>query len=152
MLQNAFYFLLAPLLSMQLSAGSGTAYLQCKSASGKTVFYAELQDIDGLLEKAHLTIEGIRVNYTPGDARTIFDKRLGVLTFYIQNETDTQLKAHKFLKFWSIPSSFKIIKNTESHQEYEFKAKILGSEPRKGKGKYLITPVITLKCTLVYKI
>ena len=152
MLQSTLYFLLVSLLSIQLPMGSGTAYLKCKSASGKTVFYAELQDIDGFVEQAHLTIEGTRVDYTPGDARTIFDQRNGVLTFYIKNETDQQLKVHKFLKFWSIPSSFKVIKNTEGHQEYEFKAKILGSEPRKGKGKYLITPTITLNCHLVYKI
>lgn len=152
MIHNILFLLIAPLLSLPPNAGSGTAYLQCKSASGKTVFYAELQDIDGLVEKAQLTIEGKRVNYKTDEGHTIFDRKSGVLTFYLKDKPDAQLKVHKFLKFWSIPSTFKIIKNTDSHQEYEFKAKIQGSEPRKGKGKYLITPVITLNCKLVYKI
>lgn len=130
--------------------GSGTAYLTCTSDSGRTEFYAELQDIDGLLEKAVLTIDSDSLSYTTSDGRIIFDPKNGVFTMYIDdyNNKEKELN-HNFLQFWSIPSTFKDRSNS-SGELYEFKAIIYGSEPR--KGKELHTPRITLNCKLEYSI
>jgi len=130
--------------------GSGTAYLTCTSDSGRTKFYAELQDIDGLLEKAVLTIDSDSLSYETSDGRIIFDPKNGILTMYIDDYSNKSEESnHKFLQFWSVPSTF-VDKSTSSGQLYEFKAKIYGSEPRKGKEFH--TPKITLNCKLEYSI
>lgn len=80
---------LIPALILSLFASfnnpsSGTAYLTCKSESGRTVFNAELQDIDGLLEKAELIVDNMKVTFDENDeVRTIFDAQTGVFTVYI---------------------------------------------------------------------
>jgi hypothetical protein len=137
------------------TSGSGTAFLRCKSESGKTVFYAELGDITGLLEKAELSIDGSKIafNRERGDeAFTIFDAKAGVFTLYINGDTDEKFPNSRFVQFWAIPSSFKIISSESDSQEYEFKAKIEATEPRKGKNLALRTRTITLNCTLEYRI
>lgn len=130
--------------------GSGTAYLTCTSDSGRTKFYAELQDIDGLLEKATLTIDENSLDFITDDGHIIFDPNNGILTMYIDDfENKSENLNHKYLQFWSIPSTFKN-KSNSSGQIYEFKAKIYGTEPR--KGKEIHTPTIVLNCRLEYSI
>ncbi len=134
-----------------LHYGSGTAVLKCKSDSGRSEFYAELQDISGFLEKAVLKIDDVELEYKTDEGHIIFDPENGILTMYIddyQNKED--YLNHKYIQFWSIPSTFKIIKDERSHQIYEFKAKIFGSEPRRGKEFHI--PTITLNCRLEYEI
>jgi len=132
--------------------GSNTAYLKCESDSGRTVFYAELQDIEGFIEKAILKIDSTEIEYKTEEGHIIFDPENGIFTMYIddnENSEDEDLP-HKYLQFWSIPSTFKIIKNQRFHQIYEFKAKIYGTEPRKDKEYHI--PEITLNCRLEYSI
>lgn len=135
------------------SVGSATAYLTCKSESGRTTFTAEIQDIDGGIEKAELTIDGVKLNFTEEDnSNIVFDSKNGVYTITI--ESKSQLKKDfskfKFLKFWAIPKTFKTILENNEEAKYEFKARLFSTEPRKGKD--LQTPEIELKCKLEYKI
>lgn len=133
--------------------GSGTAYLTCKSESGRTLFNAELQDIVGIVEKAELIIDGKKIafSYEIGDeAFTIFDPNANVFTLYISGKPNNEFPNSRFIKFWAIPSSFKIISSDHSNQKYEFRAKVVGTEPRKNKD--LSTPEVLVNCTLEYKI
>ncbi|MDK2773224.1 MAG: hypothetical protein KYX68_13525 [Flavobacterium sp.] len=135
------------------SVGSATAYLTCKSESGRTTFTAEIQDIDGGIEKAELTIDGVKLNFTEEDnSNIVFDSKNGVYTITI--ESKSQLKKDfskfKFLKFWAIPKTFKTILENNEEAKYEFKARLFSTEPRKGKD--LQTPEIELKCKLEYEI
>ncbi|MEE9348624.1 MAG: hypothetical protein V3U80_01100 [Flavobacteriaceae bacterium] len=134
------------ILFSNFTVGSGTAFLTCKSDSGRTEFYAEIQDIESTLEKAILTIDETQLQYKTDEGHIIFDPENGVLTMYI----DDFKSQSKYLQFWSIPSTFKIIKNKNHHQIYEFKAKIYGSEPRENKENHI--PMITLNCKLEYQI
>jgi hypothetical protein len=135
------------------NVGSATAYLNCKSDSGRTLFKAEIKDIDGGLENAELTIDGVKLNFTEEEnSNVIFDSKNGVYTLSI--ESKSQLKKdftkYKYLKFWAIPKTFKIITENNSEGIYEFKARLYSTEPRKGKG--FSTPEIELNCELKYKI
>lgn len=144
-----FIGLLFLLINVQSNAGSGTAILICKSESGRTTFTAHLQDIVGLLEGAEFTIDESTIKFKQSDnVFTIFDPKNGVLTLYLIGKSDPQKQT--FLKFFAIPLTFKIIKNESTHQVYEFKAKIQGTEPRKGKG--INSPEIELSCRLEYQI
>jgi hypothetical protein len=130
--------------------GSGTAFLTCKSDSGRTEFNAELQDITGILEKAELRIDETKMQYTSEESHIIFDSKNGVFTIYIEDKPTSEYPNHKYLKFWAITSTFKIIKSERGHQIYEFKAIIEGTEPRKNKEFH--TPKIVLNCKLEYEI
>ena len=135
------------------TAGSGTAELRCKSGSGRTTFSADLQDITGLLEKATLTVDGARLDFSGDDARlvSIFDPRNGVFTLQIEGKTNTAFPNHRYVTFWAIPSSFKTISSSSGNQSYKFRALLFGTEPRKDKDVF-ITPQIEVECTLVYEI
>lgn len=148
-----FYLIVFLGITSFKSVGSATAYLNCKSESGRTLFKAEIQDIDGGLENAELTIDGIKLNFTEDEnANVIFDSKNGVYTLFI--ESKSQLKKdftkYKYLKLWAIPKTFKIITENNSEGKYEFKARFYSTEPRKGKG--FSTPEIELNCELKYKI
>ena len=135
------------------TVGSATAYLTCKSESGRTMFNAEIQDIDGGIEKAELTIDGVKLNFTEDEnSNIVFDSKNGVYTIVI--ESKSQLKKDfskfKFLKFWAIPKTFKTIIDNNNEGKYEFKARLYSTEPR--KGKELQTPEIEMNCNLSYKI
>ena len=131
--------------------GSATAYLTCKSESGRTIFKAEIQDIDGGLEKAELTIDGVKLKFTGEEnSNVIFDSKNGVYTIAIESKPNKDFSNNKFLKFWAIPKTFKTIVENNEEGKYEFKAKLYSTEPR--KGKELQTPEIELNCNLEYKI
>jgi hypothetical protein len=135
------------------SLGSATAYLICKSESGRTFFKAEIQDIDGGLEKAELTIDGVKLIFSEEEnANVIFDSKNGVYTLFIETKSELRkdYAKYKYLKFWAIPKSFKVITENNSEGKYEFKARLYSTEPRKGKG--FSTPEIELNCELNYKI
>jgi hypothetical protein len=133
------------------TVGSATAYLTCKSESGRTLFKAEIQDIDGGLEKAELIIDGVKLNFTDEDnANVIFDSKNGVYTIVIESKSNKDFSKYKFLKFWAIPKTFKTIIENSTEGKYEFKARLYSTEPRKGKD--LQTPEIEVNCNLVYKI
>jgi len=52
------------ILGMTSSEGSATAYLTGRSASGRTVFKAELQDISGMFEGGSIAIDDHVVEFT----------------------------------------------------------------------------------------
>jgi len=132
-------------------AGSGTAYLSCKSESGRTLFNAEIQDIDGIIEKAELTVDGTKLNFNDAEnTNIIFDSKNGVYTIAIESTSGKDFAEHRFLKFWAIPKTFKIIVENSTEAKYEFKARLYSTEPRQGKN--LQTPVIEVSCILEYKI
>ncbi|WP_264510571.1 hypothetical protein [Flavobacterium sp. N1719] len=131
--------------------GSATAYLICQSESGRTKFKAEIQDIEGGLEKAELTIDGIKLIFTGEEnSNVIFDSKNGVYTIAIESKPSKDFSKYKFLKFWAIPKTFKTIIENNVEGKYEFKAILYSTEPRKGKD--LQTPKIELNCKLEYKI
>jgi len=135
------------------SVGSATAYLNCKSESGRTLFKAEIQDIDGGLEIAILTIDGVKLNFTDEEnANVIFDSKNHVYSLHIESNSQSRkdFSKYKFLKLWAIPKTFKTIIENNSERKYEFKAKMYSTEPRKGKN--LQTPEIEMNCELKYKI
>jgi len=139
------------LFSVTNKPGSGTAYLKCKSGSGKTIFNAELQDITGFLESAEFSVDNEKIKFDRNDdIYTVFDPKNAVFTIYIHGKTNNEFPNHKYIVLWAIPSSFKTISGERAKQKYEFEAKIYGTEPR--KDQYLLTPTIKLKCTLIYEI
>jgi len=136
------------LLTSFRPVGSNTAYLDCKSYSGRTSFTAEIQDIDGLLEKAELKVDGVSLTFSDEDTSSVVcDPANGVYTVILESNRASN---HRFLKFWAIPKSFKILSESREDARYEFRAKVQATEPRKNKD--LLTPVIELNCTLTYKI
>jgi len=148
MKKTAFYLLIIIGLTSFKKVGSATAYLNCKSESGRTMFKAEIQDIDGHIENAELTIDGVKINFTNDDnSNLIFDSKNGVYAFVIESKPN---KKFKFLKFWAIPKTFKTIIENNTEGKYEFKAILYSTEPRKDKD--LQTPQIEVNCNLEYKI
>ncbi len=131
--------------------GSNTAYLTCRSESGRTLFYAELQDIDGLLEKAELTVDNSKLAFSTDDeVYTIFDPQKGVFTVYMTGKSSAKFPNGRFLQFWALPSTFKILKGSRESQLYEFNARVRATEPR--ADKELQIPTVELHCRLSYDI
>ena len=148
-----FILLLSSIFVSFKIVGSGTAHLTCKSESGRTIFTAELEDIDGLLEKAELIVDNKKLTFDATDeAHTIFDAQSGVFTVYLTGESTDNFPNGRFIQFWAIPKSFKIISADRSYQKYEFKARIEATEPRRGENRSLRTPQVELNCTLTYRI
>lgn len=139
-------------LGMTAPMGSGTAFLTGRSASGRTVFNAELQDISGLFEGGSITIDGHTLEFPAEQDRVehhaIWDPKNGVFTLSYQRPG---MEDFLFFRLWAIPSAFKIISgDRNAGVVYTFHAVFEGSEPRPGKGH--ATPSITLNCQLEYRI
>jgi hypothetical protein len=138
--------------ALDAMAGSGTATLTCRSASGRTVFNAKLQDISGLFEAGTLIIDGDSVSFPEQDGdiehHAIWDPKNGVFTLsYFKPGIANML----FFRFWAIPSTFKVIEGNRSvGAVYEFEALLEATEPRPGKGH--ATSTIRLQCRLTYRI
>jgi hypothetical protein len=132
-------------LSFQSYAGSNVAYLVCKSASGRTMFKAELQDIMSF-ENGTFTIDGKSISYNAsGCTSIIFNAKNKVFTIYL-DEDDGE---GAWLTFYAIPETFNEIKGGEHDQHYKFKAIIQGKDPRPDKYN---SPEIELDCELTYSI
>ncbi len=138
-------------IASQVWAGSNTYCIKCKSASGRTVFNAKIWDISSDIETAEFSIDGKKVTWDKDDkAYLVLAPEDGVFTIYLDGKTNPSFPHHKYVEFWAIPSSFKIIANTSASQKYQFKAKIHGTEPR--KDKELSSPTVELFCTSDYEI
>lgn len=138
------------ILNTSFNNGSGASFLTCRSASGKVVFKATIDDITGVFQNAKLVIDRDSLVFNENDkAVCIFDQKNGVYTLYIENDPKGG-DDYKYLTFWCIPSTFKTISNSRANQKYEFKGKLWAKDPRKNKGP--TTPTIELICTLVYRI
>lgn len=135
-----YFFLFAVFTSF--TNGVRTAKLSCKSASGRTLFEAELEDMTSL-NYAKFTVDKDVINFKDGDrCAVIFDPANKVLTIYLESESG-------FAEFWAIPASFKEVQNEgRAGDTYKFSASIRAKDPR--KNKEYSTPVIALECTLNY--
>lgn len=151
---RALLLCLALLSGAASYAGSGTAKLTCTSASGRTIFTADLQDIEGLFEGGTLTIDGSTVRF-PAEvdgacAAIIWDPENGVFTIsYVRPGDDDFL----FLRFRAVPNTFRVISTARGSPQgavYEFEAIIEATEPREGQGAG--TPSIRMNCRLEYRI
>lgn len=145
---------LALLIAVFAHAGSGTARLTCTSASGRTTFTANLQDIVGIFEGGVLTIDGQSLNFPEaGDHDTgdvVWDPENGVFTITFQHHTPD---GPVWFRFWAIPNTFKVLSKDRGSPQgavYEFEGVIEAKEPRPGKG--MITPEIRMTCRLEYRI
>jgi hypothetical protein len=150
-MKNFITLVVSILICTSIYPGSGIAKLECKSESGRTTFSAELQDITGSLEGAKFSIDGSTIEFNSNEQLyAIFDYKIGVFTLYIKGETDESYPIHKYVEFWAIPSSFKIIKDSNRQQIFEFRAKIVGTEPR--PDMLFLCPIIEMNCRLEYEI
>ena len=135
--------------------GEPSATLTCKSASGRTIFKAELAGTNSV-EKAELKIDDSNLTFTQNDkSYIIFDPANKVFTIYLESKTSGNNDQIFFLRFWAIPDSFNPVSSkkgsgTQFQNVYEFKAKLESTEPR--KGKEFNTPVIELICNLDYEL
>jgi len=136
-----FLFLL---FSSSLSfAGSADAILECKSASGRTIFKAALQDLIGFTS-ATFTIDGESIHYKNSEfGHLVFNAKNKILTLSI---SDPKLG---FLTFYAIPTTFKSLKKKNYEKHYKFEAIIQGLDPRKNKHQ---SKEIKLYCELTYSI
>jgi hypothetical protein len=134
--------------------GEPVATLTCKSESGRTTFTAVLPSCS-YLEKAELIIDKSKLQFEAMDrSYIIFDPDNKVFTVFLESGSNDP-KAHKFLKFWAVPSSFKKTKSekgtgSEFHDTYQFHAKLYATEPRNISEPN--TKTIELVCTLDYEL
>jgi hypothetical protein len=149
-----FAFLITCLTSFK-NLGEPIAELKCKSVSGRTYFKAIIPDAS-YIESAELSIDGTKLSFGQECvSHIIFEPENKVFTMYLESKTNEPSR-HKFLKFWAIPSSFKLIKSqkgdgTQFHDTYEFRAKFYATEPRKEE-KSPNTKTIELSCVLDYQL
>ncbi len=138
------------ILGLNCLAGSGPSYLKCKSESGKTIFNAQLNNLDWGLESAEFIIDKFEINFDFDDSASIVvDLDNGVYTLTIRSKEKEEDGSSYFIKLWGIPSTFKAIINERNKIKYEFKAKIQGTDPRPDKK---FSPTIELNCTLEWEI
>lgn len=149
-----FILLLATALAAFAQAGSGTAKLTCSSASGRTTFTANLQDIVGIFEGGVLTIDGRSLNFPEaGDHDTgdvVWDPQNGVFTITFSHSTPD---GPVWFRFWAVPNTFQVVSSDRGSSQgavYTFDGIIEAKEPRPDKD--LITPRIRMSCRLEYRI
>jgi hypothetical protein len=135
-----------------VAPGSGTAKLSGRSASGKTFFTANLQDIEGMFEGGSLTVEGHTVEFPAAndgvEHHAIWDAKNGVFTLSYMKPG---MEEYRFFRLWALPSTFKIISSDRGAGAlYTFDAVLEATEPRPKKG-VTIGP-IQLSCRLEYRI
>jgi len=136
-------FLLILFNSSAAIAGSADAVLTCKSASGRTLFKAHLQDLVSFTD-AKFTIDGQTLTYSNTEkGHLVFNARNKVLTIAIHDEKVG------WLTFYAIPATFQTIVSKQHRAHYKFKAVIQGKDPRKGEWH---SKEITLDCELTYTI
>jgi hypothetical protein len=139
---------------LSFKPGVGTAHLTCKSASGRTLFTAELEECE-FLRSAEFTVDDVKItfSYSNDEGYIVFDPENKVFTILLNSGAKS--KGYKFLKFWAIPASFKQTMDengpgSEFHHKYEFRAFIYGKDPRSDKDPN--TPLIELNCQLDYRL
>jgi len=122
--------------------------LTCKSASGKTLFNATIEDMNAL-QDASLTIDKEKVDFTYIDGCHItFEAEDKVFTMELESDAHSNFDTLRYVQFWAIPSSFKDITDQPGPDIYTFNAKLRAMYPRSGRSHE--SPVIGLTCTLVY--
>lgn len=136
-------FLILLFSSSVAYAGSADAILTCKSASGRTIFKAALQDLVAFTS-AEFSIDGEKLIYTDDSkGHLVFNAKNKVLTLTI-NDAEVG-----WLTFYAIPTTFKTVSKGHHSAHYKFKAVIQGKDPRKGKYQ---SKEITLDCELTYSV
>jgi hypothetical protein len=135
--------------SFRFGVREGT--LTCKSESGRTLFNAKLEDGE-ILESAEFIIDSSKNIFTRKDESYVILDPANLVYTVCLDKAETPSQKGEFLKFWAIPSTFKLIlkegEGSLPHEVYTFKAKVWGSEPRRGKGFEYNSKIIELNCTL----
>jgi hypothetical protein len=149
----AVFSLFLAFASSSAFAGSGDATLRCKSPSGRTEFTATIQDIEGILHRASVTVDGASIAFgDPDRCAAIFDSAHGVYTISVEGPPTERFPNGRFLRFLAIPKSFRAAgKTADGKDTWTFDAILICTEPRKDKDSVL-TPQIELRCTLTYGI
>ena len=134
-------------------SGVSMATVVAKSASGHTSFSASLYDMESL-ESAEFIVDGSKYTFSRDNAEchVIFDPENGIFTMVLKSKDLS--KPWRYLKFWAVPTTFKLTlrekgSGTQFHNQYEFKARVSGSDPRPGKDD---TPEIELLCKLDHEL
>ena len=145
-----FYSIICFCLFTSFTFGEPVAELKCKSSSGRTLFEAVLPQLT-YHESALFQVDGKKLEFGVEDqGSVIFDKAAKVLTIYLRSKDNA-----KFVKFWALPSTFKQVSSekrdgTSFKDVYNFRAKIIASEPRQGKSN--LTPETELDCVLEFEL
>ena len=143
LLRIPFLFLV---LGSWLQAGSGPAFIEGRSGTGRTVFFAEVGDISGSVARCKLTIDGKsweivndRKDRSFQEA-VVYAPKLKVYTMLVKNNDE-------WVEFVIVPASLE----RKSRSLWKFRARIHASDPRDKTG-WKGTPEIELFCTLRYEI
>jgi hypothetical protein len=135
------------------NAGSADATLECRSASGRSMFSAVLQDIEGGLQQATATVDGESISFGQSDhCAVVFDAAHGIFTISIEGQATSRFPNGRFLRFYALPKSFRAAEKTpDGKNVWSFTAVVRCTEPRKTKEE-LLTPDIEVTCKLIYGI
>jgi hypothetical protein len=136
-------------------AGSGPAYIDCVSTTGRTKVNIVTQDLYGL-ESIKLTIDdqaiayvnqvdGVQSSTVQGSG--LYKLKDSVVTVTAENSTN-----YNFIHFWGLPASFKKIEQSPGLLKYEFQAKIHGTDPRPNPENSSQENDIVVNCKLKYEI
>lgn len=136
-----FFFLIFS--SSMAFAGSADAILTCKSASGRTIFKASLQDLVAFTN-AEFSIDDQTLKYNDDTkGHLVFNAKNKILTIRIE---DPKIG---WITFYAIPTTFKTLQSKRHEAHYKFQAVIQGKDPRKDKWQ---SKEIVLDCDLTYSI
>lgn len=127
-----------------LFAGSADAHIVGTTSSGRTSVEVDVGDIDGILGRAKLTIDGKSYEITQGRQTVIRDEANSIYVLMIESET-------QIFRMWMIPNTEKVIPCTDGATKIRFGAIIEATDPRQDE-KWKLTPRITIGCTLNYEI
>ncbi len=146
------------LVSGTTFAGSGPAFVDCKSGTGRTIVHVENQDLHGL-SVIKVTIDGKSLTYRveESDGRRIpgargegfFKLADQIITVYAEKSDDNSFG---WVEFWGVPGSFRKIRDTDAATEYTFNAKIQGTDPRINPENSMGDNEIAVTCRLKYEI
>ena len=128
-------------------AGSADAIIRGETSSKRTAIEVHVGDITGLISYVKWTVDGKTYEIKEGEGlpqTVIKDTENGVYLLTISSKD-------KDFKLWMIPGTEKILEKTGSGMRTQFAAVIEASDPRE-KGKWTLTPRITIGCKLDYSI
>jgi hypothetical protein len=129
--------------------GTSSAFLNCVSDSGRTSFRAEIGDIDGLIDNATFTIDGHSLNWSDVDDNSNRSAILVNFDFKVFTLFTETANPFAFVELIAEPSSMRI-SETRDAIDMQFRAMIVGTEPRPGQDS-LRSKNIGLACVMNYK-
>lgn len=130
-------------------AGTSTAFLNCVSDSGRTTFRAEIGDIDGLIDTAEFSIDGHSLRWSDIDDNSNRSAILVNFDYKVFTLSSESSDPFAFVELIADPASMRI-SNTRQGIDMQFRAMIVGTEPRPGQDS-LRSKDIGLACVMNYK-